>query len=120
MAKSQPLDKKAKGGMRSSGLSGSQIPEKYSPKEKLVPIPNSKRFELYKIKSSIYQGLQKQKSNVTGQSQYVSFRRVSENSPAASWIHSGFQAKNFADKALEGLKIEFILGRVIDNFLNSI
>lgn len=121
VVKEKPLDRKGSGGLVSEGLSSEEIPEKYrQPESKMVKIPNSERFKAYTHKNSIYEGARKQQSNITGQNKYVSFRRVSENSDPLSWIHPGFQAKKLAESALENLNVSYILGKVIDDFIENI
>lgn len=87
-----------------------------------IEIPKSKVFEEYVHKSSVYQGITKKQDSKTGQTSYVSFRRVSDNSDANSWIHPGFEAKNLAEKALgefEG-QISTITSKAIDDILNNL
>jgi hypothetical protein len=106
------------GGMTTKGLESGDIPAPYDkPRTRTVPIPNSDRHGEYVHKSSIYQGIQRQRSNVTNQNSYVSFRRVSEGSDPLSWIHPGFKPANLAEKAMDNLKIDQVMGRSIDNFL---
>jgi len=61
--------------------------------------------------TSIYEGMQN-----TGNG-YMTFRRVSLNSQAESWIHPGFQARNFAQKAMNQINIPDIVDISIDNYL---
>lgn len=90
---------------RSQGLTAGEIPEQYkAPQTRAkIEIPKSKVFEAYQHKSSIYEGVFKEKDKTTGQNSYSSFRRVGENSDANSWIHPGMEARNFAEKALDRL-----------------
>lgn len=48
---------------------------------------------------------------------YFTFRRVSDKSDVLSWIHPGFEAKKFMDKALQSSQIETVVDMAIDNFL---
>lgn len=108
------------GGMRTSGLSEGEIPSPYDQKvTKKVQIPKSKKFSTYTHKHSIYEGAIRQKSNVTGQNSYVSFRRVSENSDPMSWIHPGLEPRKFAEKALDRVNVPFEVGRTIDRILSN-
>lgn len=116
------------GGKRSKGLDIndlSEVPSKYRlPKTRagVSVVQTQKTFDEYKNKSSIYQGLSKIQDNVTGQNIYMNFRRVSSNSDVNSWIHTGINAKNFADKALQRLesKIGEITGDGIDAALSDL
>jgi len=114
----KPQDVPIIGGVSTQGLTLNEIPEKYREKQsRMVQHPVSKAWKHYEHKSSIYEGVVRQKSNVTRQNSYVSFRRVSENSDPFSWIHPGFVAMNLSDLALNELNIPFIMGRSIDEFL---
>ena len=65
----------------------------------------------YKHKSPLYQGVKHEKG------QYTKFRRVSDNSDYNSWIHSGFEARKFMDKAAN--KLEQNIGDIIDSVTND-
>lgn len=115
--KEKPQDIKIPGGVRSKGLGAVDIPEKYMPKPKKVFDPASKTFQEYTIKSSIYEGIIRQKSDKTGQNSYTSFRRVSENSDPLSWLHPGFKARNFAEAAITKLDLPREVSKAIDKHL---
>lgn len=116
--KSKPQDIPIVGGVRTQGLTKAEIPEQYrEPIKKMVFNPKSEAFEEYTHKSSIYEGIVRQKSNVTGQNSYMSFRRVSENSDPLAWIHPGFTAMNLAEKAYDALDIQSVSTNAIDNYL---
>lgn len=100
---------------RSKGLSGQEIgsgsgvPQLFqipTSRSAIINIPTSQAFSEYKHKSNIYQGLFKQKDQVTGQSSYGSFRRVSDKSDEDSWVHPGLEAKNLAEKAYSIFEIK--------------
>ncbi len=77
-------------------------------REKIVEkLPTSDR-------TSIYEGLKKTEGG------YVTFRRVSLSSQADSWIHPGFEARNFADQALNAVDEDSISESTIDAYLQSI
>jgi len=120
------LKNKAKAG-DTSGLKLGELPDQYK-------IPNvrgsvtgvidsskslkSKVFDAYTHKSPIHEGIAK--SSMEFNSQYTSFRRVSDMSDPDSWIHTGIAAHNLAEAALSKLDIETITDRAIDNFLKTI
>lgn len=107
------------GGSRSKGLKIDEIPQAYrEPETKKVPDIESQSFNEYKHKSSKYEGAVKVSDAVTGQNRYMSFRRVSDNSDPASWIHPGFEPRNFAEKALQETDIPKTIGRAVDKFLS--
>lgn len=113
------------GGARRSGqpLSVSQIPTDFQiPRTRAMIETKHRVFEEYKHKHSIYEGIQKasKKYQNATQGQYVSFRRVSDNSDKNSWIHRGFEAHNLAEKALGAMNIPFEVDRLVDNFLSKL
>jgi len=71
-------------------------------------------YQPYQHKTPIYAGLQRKDDG--GHGQYVTFRRVSDLSDSNSWIHTGIQAHNLAQKTLGGLDIENIVANVKVNF----
>jgi len=81
------------------GLNVKNLPKELQ-ERKIRPkvITKSRIFEAYQHKHSIHSGIQRKKD--TNRGTYVSFRRVSDKSDGDSWIHTGIQARNFAEKAL--------------------
>lgn len=51
---------------------------------------------------------------------YFTFRRVSDKSDPLSWIHPGFKAHKFMDKALDEADIQTVASMAIDEFLKQI
>lgn len=108
--------------------SGSQVRLKDIPSPFDIPKVRSKVvganriFEEYKNKTSVYAGIGKTTKTYeqTSQNSYVSFRRVSNNSDSLAFIHTGIQAKNFADKALAKLDIPREADMAIDNYLSGL
>lgn len=90
------------------------------PQTKRIQMPESKSFMEYQHKTSIYEGLTKKKDQTTGQNSYVSFRRVSDNSDPNAFIHPGIEARNIAQKTLDGFDIAPIVGKSIDIFLSQL
>ncbi len=72
--------------------------------------------KLYLHKHSIYEGMTKSKLP-SGVSAYNTFRRVSANSDPLSWIHPGFKAGNFIDRAVEMINIDEIVTDVLNEYL---
>ena len=108
-------------GMRSEPLKLEDIPAQYQEKTTRPAIPQSKLLQArqdYISRSSKFEGLMKVKDTTTGQtSGYMTFRRVSDKSLKESWIHKGFEKRNFAEQAMTELDIEAITDIQIDNFL---
>lgn len=78
-------------------------------------------YGAYKHKTNVYQGMVKQTSQYekVKQSQYVTFRTISNLSDPMSWIHPGFQPKNLAEKALNNFNINAQVNNIVNNFLAS-
>lgn len=102
----------------------SQLPAQYAQlgRRKEIQTANGAIPE-YTHKSPQYQGLVRidvsstDKENRGG---YFTFRRVSNNSDPLSWIHPGFEAHKFMDKALDEAQIETVASMAIDEFLSQI
>lgn len=105
--KAKPADIPTTSGFRSVGLKFSEIPEQYQPPKTRAAVTNpitNEVFAEYKNKTSIYQGLVKNKDSVTGQNTYISFRRVSDNSDPNAFIFSGITAYDLCGKAMQDLE----------------
>jgi hypothetical protein len=123
--KSKQTQQTALGGttQQGRGLSASEIPSDYQiPKSRAMIQAQDKVFEEYKHKHSIYEGLRKGSKTYQSatQGQYVTFRRVSSNSDANSWINKGLQARNLAERALAMTNIPVEVDRSVDKFLQSL
>jgi len=76
----------------------------------------------YEHKFNIYEGLQRKDISSTNKEKrggYFTFRRVSENSDADSWVHKGFEAKKLMDRAMNAIDIGNIVDKATDEFLNK-
>ena len=75
----------------------------------------------YEHKFNIYEGLHRVEIG-SGQNEkrgaYMNFRRVSQNSDPASWIHPGFEAKHLMEAAVEDMDVENIVDQAVDRFLS--
>lgn len=93
------------GGMRSSGLSSSEIPSPFNASKSRGEIKDSAGkvlFKEYQHKTSLFAGVHKKTDPVTGQNTYNSFRRVSENgSDKDAFVHPGIERYNLIQKALD-------------------
>ena len=77
-------------------------------------------YDEYQHKSNIYEGIYRvRKTYNSTQSQYVSFRRVSDESPAASWIHSGIDARKFFNEVVDSMEFEEVMENTLLSFLNA-
>lgn len=91
-----------------------ELPKKFQEKQKKnVIMPESKAFAQYQHKASIHEGITKNRDGA-GNIGYTSFRRVSENSDPASWIHPGIEQRNLAEKALADFDIPTQMGMAFD------
>lgn len=105
------------------GLPASQIPAEFAiPRTRAMIVEKNKTFEEYKHKHSIYEGIQRAQKTYQSatQGQYVSFRRASNNSDPNSWIHKGFQARNFAERAMSATNIPTVVDRLVDTYLATL
>lgn len=123
IAKAQKTTIPTVGGMKSAGLTAGQLPTAFSApsvRPAVSNIPESKSFQAYQHKSSIYEGISKVKDNATGQNSYVSFRRISDKSDANAWINPGTPARNFGDEAIARVDVATIVDQSVDTFLSSL
>jgi len=101
------------------GLTGKELPRHLRERKKRSPIiTGTKTFAEYEHKNSIYEGVAKRTFGTD--SSYTSFRRVSENSDADSWIHKGFVARKLMEKSLSQMRIQDVVTVTTDNFLDNI
>lgn len=98
-----------------STIDSSKIGAKFQPKPKIVELEN--KAGTFIPKSSIYAGLQRTQNKETGKSAYNTFRRVSEDSDAMSWIHPGLPALNLMDQGLASVNVDNAVEKAIDEFL---
>lgn len=109
------LKNKSKAG-DTTGIKKSELPTQFQiPSTRPKVEFKSQVFEEYTHKAPIHEGIVK--SQMQYNSQYTSFRRVSDLSDTNSWVHTGFEAKNLAEKALQNINISTILDKAVDNFL---
>jgi hypothetical protein len=102
-------------------LTSQDVPQGFrEPKIHSVGSPEAKNFRQYQHKSSIYEGVTKNKDSVTGQNTYGSFRRVSDNSDPDSWLHPGIEAHHIAEETMNNFDVPAETGKAIDNYLKSI
>jgi hypothetical protein len=104
------------GAFKSKGLALNEIPEQFAtPRTRALieATATNQRWEAYKNKTSIYEGISKIQDPTTGQSSYKSFRRVSSNSDPNSWIFPGMTEKDLMGKALQ--EIESDEGKIVGN-----
>jgi len=101
------------------GLTKGELPTQYQmPKSRKRIQLESKVFEEYRHKNSIYEGVKRDRK-ATG-SQYMSFRRVSDNSDDMSWIHPGFIAKNLGNRAMGHLDLQYELDKAFNDYMSGI
>ncbi len=101
-----------------------EIPDPYNQQQTRQAIYDTEgkvMFDEYKHRNSIYEGLAKQTGVYKSVKQnYMSFRRVSENSDPLSWIHKGFNPLNLAEKAIEQTDVETIVDNEVKMYLDNI
>jgi hypothetical protein len=117
----EPVYKEAKKlGDSNKGLNVNDLPKEYQvPKIRQEVVTESKIFAEYKNKASIYAGIQR-KVDSTGRGNYFSFRRVSDKSDENSWIHTGIEARNFSQKALNNMDIISMIDSLADKYIEQL
>ncbi len=85
---------------------------------KFRPATNDGRFDEYKHKAPVFQGIKK--SVESNHTTYTTFRRVSDKSDSNSWIHTGIEARNIHLDALKSMDIPSNVKMVIDEFLDTV
>jgi hypothetical protein len=112
---------KSNGGSR---VRRSQLPEQFAQLGRRKALMTDKGvIPEYVHKSPKFEGLVRMDISSTkneNRGGYFTFRRVSNNSDVLSWIHPGFEARLFMDKALEASQIETVADMAIDNFLEQL
>lgn len=102
-------------------VSMAQLPEQYrqlGSRKEIVTA--SGVIPEYTHKAPKYLGLVRvnvSSTNKENRGGYMTFRRVSDRSDPNSWIHPGFDAHRFMDKALDQADIYTVADMAIDNFL---
>lgn len=75
----------------------------------------------YKHKNPIYEGIKRTASfEEERDGVYMTFRRVSEKSSPKAFIHPGFEARNFSEKAMVNPNVQVAIDNLIDDFVNNI
>lgn len=109
---------KNNGGRR---VSMAQLPEQYRQLGSRKEIVTARgAIPEYTHKAPKYLGLVRVNVSSTdkeNRGSYMTFRRVSDRSDPNSWIHPGFDAHRFMDKALDQADIYIVADMAIDNFL---
>ena len=107
-----------------SRVKRSQLPEQFAQLGRRKALVTDKGvIPEYVHKSPKFEGLVRMDISSTkneNRGGYFTFRRVSNSSDVLSWIHPGFEARLFMDKALEACQIETVADMAIDNFLEQL
>ena len=106
------------------GVTSAQLPARYRVLGSRAAIQTAKGvIPEYVHKAPILQGLVRIDIPSTGSEKrggYFTFRRVSNNSDPLAWIHPGFTARKFMDKALDAAQISEVASMAIDKFLEQL
>lgn len=76
----------------------------------------------YVHKFNVYSGLRRKEVSSTvneTRGQYMTFRRVSENTDPAAFIHPGFSAKRFMEQALDSMELDKVVDISMKEFFNT-
>ena len=101
-------------------LKTSQLPLNYQDtliRPEILDKVNNQIYPQYEHKSPLYTGLKR--SDLPNNGQYTTFRRVSDLSDSNSWIHTGLQARKFAEKALNSFDIGNVVAKAKVDFYNN-
>lgn len=105
-------------------VSYGQLPDQYSQLGKRAEINyGGIIIPEYVHKAPTFQGLVRIEASATEKEKrggYFTFRRVSDRSDPISWIHPGFDAKLFMDKAIEQAQVAEVADMAIDKFLSQL
>lgn len=105
-------------------LKRSDLPPNYAQVGRRAPIQAANTIiPEYVHKSPKYEGLVRIDISSTSKETrggYFTFRRVSDKSDPLSWIHPGFEARKFMDKALDESQITTVADMAIDEFLKQL
>lgn len=110
---------------RTPVLKKDNLPEKYKDPALRTAIPETianKAYDEYLHKSSIYEGLTKTTSSPSGggrQTQYNTFRRISNLSDPNSWIHKGITQYNLSEEAMRNTDVDTIVNNTVDKMLDA-
>jgi hypothetical protein len=116
---SDDVYKVAKGLTQGKSLTKDKLPiEARAVKTRKAINTNSAQYMAYKHKHSKQEGMRKSQKKHHGQ--YVTFRRVSDKSDPMSWIHSGIDAHNIFDKAINKVDIAYEVDVARDTFFHNI
>lgn len=91
----------------------------YGIRSKIIRDKEKGELARYTWKTGLYSNMVRK--GIKGHSQYLTFRVVSENSPAGSWWHPGIQAKHIAQRTAEEVapEIEEIITKAINEDIQS-
>ena len=112
-------------GATSVSLPTKNLPQEFQTKgvrKELLNKETNEVFKAYAHKTAQYAGLTRisKQYESASQSQYMTFRRVSDKSDPDSWIHPGFTALKLGEKALASMDISSTIAKVKDEFIDSL
>lgn len=101
-------------------LTKGQLPSPYNEPGMREPIiRDGLNIPAYQRKSATYEGLIRVNDKDENRGQYLTFRRVSNNSDPNSWWHPGFEAKELLNKSLDQIDITSTVRRVMIDFIEN-
>lgn len=96
------------------------LPEEFqAPTTRPKIVTKSRIWEEYQRKHSIYEGMIRNVDR-SGRGQYVTFRRASSKSDPNSWIHTGIDSRNLAEKAFEDMDIESTVDAIVNKYIEQL
>jgi len=103
-------------------IGAGQLPEQFAEIQTHQMTMNTGSVITYKHKAPIYEGMHRRDISSTINEKrggYFTFRRVSDKSDEQSWIHPGFVAHNFMDKALQATQIDKVVDSAVQDWLDT-
>ena len=103
-----------------SPLTREELPSPYNEPGMREPIiREGLNIPAYKHKSATYEGLIRVVDRDENRGQYLTFRRVSNNSDPSSWWHPGFEARELLNKSLDEIDISSTVRSVMVDFIEN-
>jgi hypothetical protein len=92
-----------------------QLPDFLQGKKIRAALPG---FAAYEHRNNLFESMTRNE-DVRGRGNYMTFRRVSDKSDPAAFIHPGFTAYNLMDAALEAMDVGTVVDMATDDWLNA-
>ena len=108
--------------MQGGTLTPKTLPQGFNETQTHALQLNTGKMITYQHKSPIFEGMKRTEIGSTINEKrggFVTFRRVSDKSDEDSWMHPGFEARNFMDKALADTQIPQVVSDAVKEFVDK-